>query len=84
MPSSGIANRKNIRLSQKRTCGRIDRGAGVYNGCYAHEDRTRNHNGYCHLGFKCDNDIPLEPCLKPKTAMQYSFAMKVRGLGGGK
>jgi len=73
---SGLKRKNNIHLSQKRTCGRIDSGAGVYGGCYAYDD---SHD-YCQLKFKCEKGIPLEPCLKPKTEMQWYQAMKLRGL----
>lgn len=79
MPPSGRKNRKNIHLSQKRTCGRIDAGAGVYGGCYAHEDKTYHHNEFCHLGFECKDGKPLEPCLKPVTESQYVYALHLRG-----
>ncbi len=81
MPPSGRRNRKNINLSQKRTCGIIDRGAGVYGGCYAHEDGTRRSGpAYCHLGYTCNDRTPLEPCLKPITESQYVYAMHLRGI----
>lgn len=80
MPPTGIAKRKNINLGQKRVCGRIDSRAGVYGGCYAYEEGSIHHNEFCHLGYKCKNGKPLEPCLKPKTAMQYSYALKLKGL----
>jgi hypothetical protein len=80
MPPSGRKRRENIHLSQKRTCGRIDGGAGVYGGCYAYEEPSRNFgDGYCHLGFKCKNGKPLEPCLKPTTISQYMYARKIIG-----
>lgn len=74
MPRSGIANRRKIHLSQKHTWGRIDRGAGVYGGCHAYEDKNRYGGDYCHLGFRCKDGKPLEPCLKPITECQYVYA----------
>ncbi len=79
MPLSGLKRKRDIHLSQKRTCGEIDRGAGVYGGCYAHEDKTRHHNAYCHLGYRCSDRTPQEPCLKPTTTSQYVYALKLRG-----
>lgn len=78
MPPNGLKGRKNIHLSQKRTCGTIDRGAGVYGGCYAYE-RSRQSGEYCSLGYKVKNHTPLEPCLKPITASQLCYAIEVKG-----
>ena len=80
MPPSGLKNKKNIHLSQKQTCGRIDRGARVYGGCCAHEDGYRYTKAFCHLGFKCEDRTPLEPCLKPITVSQYCYALRLRSL----
>lgn len=73
MPRSGLKGRKNIHLSQKRICGNIDKGAGVYGGCCAYE-RSRQFREYCVLGYKVKDHIPLEPCLKPVTVSQLCYA----------
>lgn len=78
MPPSGRKNRKNIPLSQKRTCGNIDKGAGVYGGCFAYE-RSRRCGEFCALGYKVQDRIPLEPRLKSITASQYMYALELRG-----
>jgi len=75
----GFKNATKVHLSQKRTCGRIDRGAGVYGGCHAYDDpdlRFHRH-GWCALGFKCKDGVPLEPCYKPITNSQYCYVLRL-------
>jgi hypothetical protein len=77
----GHKNATKVYLSQKRTCGRIDRGAGVYGGCYAYTDpdlRFHRH-GWCSLGKKCNDRIPLEPCYKPTTEAQLVYVYRLKG-----
>ena len=83
MSRSGLKNREKIHLSQKKTCGRIDRGAGVYGGCHALEEGSyHGMSYYCHLGFemtrtKQNEYVPLEPCLKPITTSQFCYAREL-------
>jgi hypothetical protein len=83
MSRYGWANRTNIHLSQKKTCGRIDRGARVYSGCYALNDGMRLEPCYCALGcsIKKLSDgyyAPTKPCLKPRTEAQLCYAHELR------
>jgi hypothetical protein len=74
MSRSGYSHRKDIHLSQRRTCGRVDTGAGVYGGCYAWSDGFHGFEGSCGLGFKTKDQKPLEPCYKPRTVSQLCYA----------
>jgi len=72
-----------IHLSQKKTCGNYDRGSQVFGGCVCSEyvpyrqfgDLPSHH--CCTLGFKCPNKIPLEPCYKPLTNRQLTYAYEL-------
>jgi hypothetical protein len=76
----GFKNATKVHLSQKRTCGRVDRGAGVYGGCYAFLDPNHIYpNGFCSLGFDCKDHKPLQPCYKPTTESQLVYCLKLLG-----
>ena len=85
MPMSGRKNRTKIHLSQKRTCGNYDRGAGDFSGCTEVSDNIpilyyafiRGDEYLCPLGFRCSHGKPLEPCYKPRTLSQSVYAYKL-------
>ena len=60
MPPSGRKNRKNIHLSQKRTCGRIDKGARVVIFGHTHRCQLESiHKGiYANCGTWVDSATP--------------------------
>jgi hypothetical protein len=76
----GFKNANKVHLSQKRTCGRIDRGAGVYGGCHAlNEGCNVGWTDWCGLGFAIKDRRPLEPCYKPITQSQYVYVLRLMG-----
>lgn len=68
-----------MKLSQKKTCGWYDCGAGIYTGCRARADY--GSHDFCSLGFKMKDGVPLEPCYKPLSMRELIEATELRRRG---